>query len=83
MEEVSCNSQMSRQKMAQEDATQEKVDDNGIKWRKVYFGSGEHFRNWLAQAEELGEVQVEEVSPEGLECFEKSGEKLYRIWVKK
>jgi hypothetical protein len=27
-------------------------------------------------------VQVEEVSPEGLECFEKGGEKLFRIWVK-
>jgi hypothetical protein len=73
---------MSQEKMAQEELVRDKVDENGVKWRKVYFGGGIHFENWLAQAKELGEVQVEEVSPEGLECFEKGGEKLYRIWVK-
>jgi len=72
---------MSQEKMAQEELVRDKVDENGVKWRKVYFGGGIHFENWLAQAKELGEVQVEEVSPEGLECFEKSGEKLFRIWV--
>jgi len=25
---------------------------------------------------------VEEVDPNGFKCFEESGEKLYRIWVK-
>jgi len=82
MGEQSCDSQMSQEKMAQEELVRDKVDENGVKWRKVYFGGGIHFENWLAQAKELGEVQVEEVSPEGLECFEKSGEKLFRIWVK-
>jgi hypothetical protein len=82
MDEQSCDSPMSRQKMATEELVREKTDKNGIKWRKVYFGGGAHFQNWLAQAKELGDVQVEEVSPEGLECFEKSDEKLLRIWVK-
>ena len=77
MDEQSCDSQMAR-----EELVKEKIDENGIKWRKVYFGGGEHFKNWLAQAKELGEVQFEEVKPEGLECFEKSDEKLFRIWVK-
>ena len=82
MEGLSCDSRMSRQKMAQEELVRQKTDENGVTWRKVYFGGGEHFKNWLAQAKELGEVQVEEVSSEGLECFEKSDEKLFRIWVK-
>ena len=68
--------------MSQEDLVKERVDENGATWRKVYFGNGAHFENWLAQAKELGEVQVEEVSHEGLGCFEKSDEKLFRIWVK-
>ena len=77
MDEQSCDSQMAR-----EELVKEKVDESGARWRKVYFGGGAHFDNWLAQAKELGEVQVEEVNPEGLECFEKSDEKLFRIWVK-
>jgi len=49
---------------------------------KVYFGGGQHFRNWLEQCKELGEVMVEEVDSSGYKCFEEGGEKLYRIWVK-
>jgi len=73
---------MSQDKMAREELVRGKVDENGVKWRKVYFGGGAHFENWLAQAKELGEVQIEEVNPKGLECLEKSDEKLFRIWVK-
>ena len=43
---------------------------------------GEHFRNWLEQCRELGEVEVEEVDTKGFKCFEEGGEKLYRIWMK-
>ncbi len=82
MDGQSCDSQMSLDKMAREELVREKTDETGVTWRKVYFGGGIHFDNWLAQAKELGEVQVEEVSPEGLECFEKGDEKLFRIWVK-
>jgi len=42
----------------------------------------EHFKNWLAQSKELGEVMVEEVDSKGYKCFEEAGEKLYRIWLK-
>jgi len=44
-----------------------------------------HFRNWLNQFVELkGEenVKVEEADSSGFQCYEESGEKMYRIWVK-
>ena len=68
--------------MAAEALIKEKIDDEGNRWTKVYFGGGEHFRGWLAQCKELGEVQVEEVPSTGYKCFEEAGEKLYRIWMK-
>ncbi len=71
-----------RERLAEEERVQERVDEKGNRWVKVYFGGGAHFRNWLEQAKELGEVQVEEVSSQGFRCFEATGEKLYRIWLK-
>ena len=71
-----------RERMAEEERVREKVDEQGNRWVKVYFGGGQHFRNWLEQCQELGEVQVEEVSPQGFRCYEDGGEKLYRIWLK-
>jgi len=70
------------ERMAAEELVKERVDEEGNKWRKVYFGGGAHFQNWLDQCKELGEVQVEEVDPSGFVCFEEGGEKLYRIWVR-
>ncbi len=71
-----------RERMAQEELVQVRIGEDGNKWRKVYFGGGGHFRNWLAQCKELGEVEVEEVDSAGFKCYEESGEKVYRIWVK-
>jgi len=71
-----------RERLAEEERVRERIDDKGNRWIKVYFGGGAHFRNWLEQAKELGEVEVEEVSSEGFKCFEATGEKLYRIWLK-
>jgi hypothetical protein len=71
-----------REKLAREDLVRDKVDEEGNRWRKVYFGGGAHFRNWLEQCRELGEVEVEEVDSKGFKCFEEGGEKLYRIWMK-
>jgi len=68
--------------MAEGELIQERIDKEGNRWRKVYFGGGEHFKNWLAQCRELGEVMVEEVDSTGYKCFEEGGEKLFRIWVK-
>lgn len=68
--------------MAEEDHVQEKTDDQGRTWKKAYFGGGEHFKNWLVQCKELGEVMVEEVDSTGYKCFEERGEKLYRIWLR-
>jgi len=73
------------ERIAEEELVRERVDENGNKWMKVYFGGGVHFRNWLDQVIELrGEenVEVEEVASTGLKCFEEGGEKMYRIWVK-
>ena len=73
------------QRMAEENEVQESVDAEGNTWRKVYFGGGAHFQNWLDQVRELrGEenVEVEEVDSRGFQCFEEGGEKLYRIWVR-
>ena len=72
--------------MAEENLVTERVDDKGNIWRKVYFGGGAHFRNWLDQTIELcGEenVEVEEIDSRGFKCFEEGGEKMYRIWAKK
>jgi len=71
-----------RERMAEEEKLIERVDARGVKWKKVYFGGGEHFKNWLAQCRELGEVEVEEVNSRGYKCFEEAGEKLYRIWLR-
>ena len=70
---------------AKEELVKEKVDEKGNKWRKVYFGGGAHFSNWLDQFLEIyGEdnVEVEEIDSKGFLCFEKSGEKIHRIWVR-
>jgi hypothetical protein len=71
-----------RERMAEEELVRERVDARGNTWRKVYFGGGAHFKNWLAQCKELGQVMVEEIDSTGFKCFEEGGEKLYRIWVK-
>ncbi|MFO7996556.1 MAG: hypothetical protein R6U93_05385 [Dehalococcoidia bacterium] len=72
-----------REKIIQEESVKEKTDRQGNKWRKVYFGGGAHFRNWLAQYQELGfEIETEEVDSIGFRCFEESGEKMHRIWIK-
>lgn len=71
-----------RERIAAEDQVKEHVDEAGNRWTKVYFGGGEHFRNWLEQCRELGEVMVEEVDSTGYTCFEQGGETLYRIWMK-
>ena len=70
-------------RIAEEEKVREKVDEEGNRWRKVYFGGGEHFRNWLSQCIELrgeGNIEIEEVDSRGFRCFEESGEKMYRIW---
>jgi len=71
-----------QEQMAEEGLVKERIDDKGNRWRKVYLGGGHHFKNWLEQCKELGEVMVEEVDSTGYKCFEKGGEKLYRIWMK-
>ena len=74
-----------RQRIAEEETFREKVNEDGTRWTKVYFGGGAHFRNWLSQFIELkGEenVKVEEADSTGFQCYEESGEKMCRIWVK-
>ena len=74
-----------RERIVEEEAIREKIDKEGNRWKKVYFGGGAHFRNWLNQSLELrgeDDVQVEEIDSRGFQCYEESGEKLYRIWVK-
>ena len=75
-----------RDRMAEEEKIRERIDEDGQRWEKVYFGSGAHFRNWLGQCLELRgweNVKVEEMDSGGFQCYEESGEKMYRIWVKK
>jgi len=84
MEQVE-NASLIRQRIAEEDMFREKVDEDGNRWTKVYFGGGAHLRNWLSQFIELkGEdnVRIEEIDSSGFQCFEESGEKMCRIWVR-
>ncbi len=76
------NEKKIQERMAEEELVKERIDEQGNKWKKVYFGGGEHFKNWLEQCRELGEVMVEEADSTGYKCFEMAGEKLYRIWMK-
>jgi coproporphyrinogen III oxidase-like Fe-S oxidoreductase len=34
-----------RQRMAEEEMIRERIDENGNRWTKVYFGGGAHLRN--------------------------------------
>ena len=61
---------------------QNRVDKHGDRWYKAYFGGGAHFKNWLEQCRELGEVIVEEVENTQYVCFKGGNEKMYRIWIK-
>lgn len=73
------------EKMRQEESIQEKIDQQGVTWRKLYFGGGAHFRNWLSQCIEIyGEenIAIEDIDSTGFRCFEESDEKMHRIWVK-
>ena len=79
------NENLIRRRMDGEEKIREKIDQDGTRWTKVYFGGGAHFRNWLSQFIELkGEenVKVEEADSTGFQCYEESGEKMYHIWVK-
>ncbi len=74
-----------RQRMAEEEEVRRRVDKEGNRWIKVYFGSGAHFRNWLGQAIGLKgkqHVMVGKADSRGFQCYEESGEKMYRIWLK-
>lgn len=71
--------------MARERALTERTDARGRKWRKAYFGGGAHFRGWLEQFLEIygaDNIEVEEVPFTGLACYDRSGEKMYRIWAR-
>ncbi len=74
-----------QQRIAEEENIRHKVDEDGARWTKAYFGGGAHLQNWLSQFIELkGEenVKTEEIDSRGFQCFEESGEKMCRIWVK-
>ncbi len=77
--------QRDREILDREDQVRERIDENGDRWLKVYFGGGAHFRNWLDQSQELRgkeNVDVEELESVGPKCFDQGGEKMYRIWVR-
>ena len=72
--------------MEQEESVKEKTDVSGHRWRKVYFGGGTHFENWLEQFKEIygdDNVEVEAVNISGGPvCYERSGQQMVRIWAK-
>jgi len=68
--------------MEAEERIRQHIDSEGNRWRKVYVGGGEHFRNWLAQCRELGEVRIEEIDAGPFTCFSERGETMYRIWMR-
>ena len=77
--------EMIEERIAKEELVREKIDEMGNKWIKTYFGGGAHFKNWLEQYKEVygkENVEVEEINPIGFKCYEKGGERMYRIWVK-
>ncbi len=47
--------------MAEEDRIQERIDEAGNRWQKIYLGGGEHCKHWIGQFKEPGQLQVEEI----------------------
>jgi hypothetical protein len=73
------------ERVNEENQAREKTDEKGNKWRKLYFGGGAHFRNWLDQCKEIygdEDIEIEAVESNGFKCFEEGGEKIYRIWAR-
>ncbi len=71
--------------MSEEEAVQERTDDEGCVWKKVYFGSGSHFDNWFEQFGEVHgkeNVEAEEVKEGVCKCYGEGGEIMKRIWVR-
>ncbi len=71
--------------LAEEEWERVRIDRQGNTWKKVYFGSGQHLKNWLDQTIELfgqDNVKMEEVTSSGSGCSGGGSEKLYRVWVK-
>jgi hypothetical protein len=71
------------ERIQSENAIREKIDTEGKRWWKIYFGSGAHFKNWLRQCIEIfgkENIEVEEIGSSGLKCFDEGDEKVYRIW---
>lgn len=63
----------------------ERRDADGNVWRKIYVGGGTHFRNWLEQCREIyleEDLEVEEADAAGFACYERQGERMYRIWLR-
>ena len=54
-----------QERMAEEGLGKERVDEEGNRWTKVYFGGGQHFRKWLEQCKELGEKAANQ---QGIPC---------------
>jgi hypothetical protein len=72
-------------RIRREESVRERIDQKGTKWKKVYFAGGAHFRNWQSQCIEIyGEhnIEIEDIDSTVFKCFEESGDKLYRIWVR-
>ena len=40
-----CQGKTLQDRMAEEERLKEKIDEGGNRWRKAYFGGGEHFQN--------------------------------------
>ena len=73
------------ERIQEERLVTEKIDDKGVKWKKVYFGFGKHFQNWLDQMIEIfGEenIEIEKINTKGFKCIEDEMKEIYRIWVK-
>lgn len=84
-DQLCSSSEAVAKKLQGEGQIRRKTDQDGTRWFKVYFGGGAHYRNWLAQAEEIfgpENIQIEEVQFPDLKCFTEAAEKTYRIWVK-
>ena len=74
-----------QKRMVEEETIQQKIDKDGRKWTEVYFGGRLHYKNRLSQYIELKgieNVETEIIDSAEFRCYEQSGEKMYRIWVK-
>jgi len=71
--------------LEEEEGVQQKIDEDGNWWTKIYLEDEVQLNNWAKKyLESVGKagMKVEEIDSIKIQCHEVGGEKIPRIWLK-